>query len=74
MKIEDKRLDRDCVFGELLAGQVFTDLAEKIYMKVFAFGSDATPVYNAVLLKSGEMVGFSDNEEVRRIDAKVVIK
>lgn len=83
MKIEDKRSSEYCFFHELMQGEVFfTPYEGAIFMKtskaeVKIGDADAAYPYhtfNAVFLESGELAHFEDEEKVKIINAKVIIK
>ena len=82
MKIEDKRFNEQCLFHELMQGEVFVNRYEVIFMKTseaevkIGDADKACPylTYNAVFLESGALAHFEDEEEVKTINARVVIK
>ena len=77
MKIEDKRFSELCLFHELMQGEVFVNCDETIFMKTSEVETkigDADFVYNTVYLETGTLAHFEDDEEVRTINARVVIQ
>lgn len=68
MKIEDKSEREKCLFSDIKQGETFLDFEDDIAIKT----SDER--LNAVYLGTGSLTHFTDDCDVERINAKVVIE
>lgn len=66
MKIEDKR--EKCLFSDIKQGETFLDFEDDIAIKT----SDER--LNALYLENGSLTHFTNDCDVERINAKVVIE
>lgn len=75
MKIEDKRFSEPSYFNDVFPGETFVDLDENVYIRIEDVrGIHSDIIYNAMGFENGEVYHFQQDEEIKIIEAKVVIE
>lgn len=73
MKIQDNRNQNTICFKDIAVGDVF-ECRDIFYLKIIDIKLDELTNINAIELEQGKIACFSETEQVKRINAELVVR